>query len=57
MSRIGKKPVPVESAKATVAGQLVKVEGPKGKLELNVHPAITGSDGRGEEACASQPQG
>lgn len=41
MSRIGKKPVPVGSAKASVAGQLIKVEGPKGKLEMNVHPAIT----------------
>jgi large subunit ribosomal protein L6 len=41
MSRIGKKPVPVGAAKASVAGQQVKVEGPKGKLELSVHPAIT----------------
>ena len=40
MSRIGKKPVPIATAKASIAGQLVKVEGPKGKLELNVHPAI-----------------
>lgn len=40
MSRIGKKPVPVAAAKVSVAGQNVKVEGPKGKLELNVHPAI-----------------
>ncbi len=40
MSRIGKKPVPVSTAKVSVAGQQVKVEGPKGKLELNVHPAI-----------------
>jgi len=42
MSRIGKKPVPLAAgAKVSVAGQLVKVEGPKGKLELNVHPSIT----------------
>ena len=41
MSRIGKKPVPFTAAKVSVAGQLVKVEGPKGKLELQVHPAIT----------------
>jgi len=42
MSRIGKKPVPVVAGiKVSVAGQLVKFEGPKGKLELNVHPAIT----------------
>lgn len=41
MSRIGKKPVPVMASKASVQGQLVKIEGPKGKLELNVHPDIT----------------
>ncbi|HVT91176.1 MAG TPA: 50S ribosomal protein L6 [Tepidisphaeraceae bacterium] len=41
MSRIGKKPVPVGAAKVTVADRLIKVEGPKGKLELKVHPAIT----------------
>src|SRR3954466_9983714 len=41
MSRIGKKPVPVGAAKITVNAQNVKVEGPKGKLELNVHPVIT----------------
>ena len=42
MSRIGKKPVPVVSGvKVAVNDRNVKVEGPKGKLELNVHPAIT----------------
>jgi len=41
MSRIGKKPVPVGAAKVSVADRLVKVEGPKGKLEFNVHPLIT----------------
>ncbi len=40
MSRIGKKPVPVGNAKVSVAGQVVKIEGSKGKLELNVHPLI-----------------
>jgi large subunit ribosomal protein L6 len=41
MSRIGKKPVPVVSGvKVAVNDHHVKVEGPKGKLELNVHPAI-----------------
>ncbi len=33
MSRIGKKPVPIGTAKVTVQDHLVKVEGPKGKLE------------------------
>ena len=41
MSRIGKKPVPVGAAKITVQDRLIRVEGPKGKLELNVHPTIT----------------
>jgi len=42
MSRIGKKPVPVvKGVKVTVQDHLVKVDGPKGKLELNVHPLIT----------------
>jgi large subunit ribosomal protein L6 len=41
MSRIGKKPVPVLSGvKIAVSGQHIKFEGPKGKLELNVHPLI-----------------
>jgi large subunit ribosomal protein L6 len=42
MSRIGKKPVPVAAGvKVALAGQVVKVEGPKGKLQLDVHPDIT----------------
>ncbi len=42
MSRIGKKPVPVvKGVKVTVQDRLVKMEGPKGKLELTVHPLIT----------------
>ena len=41
MSRIGKKPVPVGTAKVNLSGQVVKVEGPKGKLELTVHKDIT----------------
>jgi large subunit ribosomal protein L6 len=40
MSRIGKKPVPVGKAKVTVQNQKINVEGPKGKLALDVHPLI-----------------
>ena len=40
MSRIGKKPVPIGAAKVNIAGDVVKFEGPKGKLELKVHPLI-----------------
>jgi large subunit ribosomal protein L6 len=41
MSRIGKKPVPVGKAKVAVKDKHVSVEGPKGKLEIDVHPLIT----------------
>ncbi len=42
MSRIGKKPVPLAGGvKVSVQDHLVKIEGPKGKLELTVHPLIT----------------
>src|SRR2546421_1552668 len=41
MSRIGKKPVPIGAAKASMAYHLVRIEGAKGKLEMNVHPIIT----------------
>ena len=41
MSRIGKKPVPVGKAKVNIAGRHVTVEGPKGKLEMDVHELIT----------------
>jgi large subunit ribosomal protein L6 len=47
MSRIGKKPVPVGKAKITIKDQHVVAEGPKGRLELDVHPLIkvTQADG------------
>src|SRR6478735_5726900 len=41
MSRIGKKPVPITSGvKIAQQDHLLKFEGPKGKLQLQVHPAI-----------------
>ena len=40
MSRIGKKPVPVGAAKVTIQDKLIRVEGPKGKLERQIHPVI-----------------
>ena len=56
MSRIGKKPVPVGKAKVTVNAQKVQVEGPKGKLDLNVHPAITVKmDGDKKELVVTRP--
>lgn len=42
MSRIGKKPVDVlDGVKIAVADQTVSVEGPKGKLEWQVHPRVS----------------
>ena len=42
MSRIGKKPVPITgNAKVAVVDRVVKVEGPKGKLERSLHPLVT----------------
>lgn len=49
MSRIGKKPVVIpKGVKAEVVGQLVKIEGPKGKLERKLRPEISARivDGR-----------
>ena len=41
MSRIGKQPVALpKGVKAEIAGQLVKVEGPKGKMERRLRPEI-----------------
>ena len=41
MSRIGKKPVTIPSGvKVQMAGTKVIVQGPKGKLELELHPRI-----------------
>ncbi len=41
MSRIGKLPITLEKGvKATVSGPTVAVEGPKGRLELRLAPAI-----------------
>src|SRR3954468_3705756 len=56
MSRIGKKPVPVGKAKVTVSDHKVQIEGPKGKLDLNVHPAITVKlDGDKKELVVTRP--
>ena len=42
MSRIGKSPVAIpKGVKASVEGASLKVEGPLGKLEHAVHPAVT----------------
>jgi len=41
MSRIGKNPVSIpKGVKASVAGSALVVEGPLGKLEQSIHPAV-----------------
>jgi large subunit ribosomal protein L6 len=41
MSRIGRQPVPIpDGVTVTIAEQRVAVKGPKGSLELSVHPRI-----------------
>jgi large subunit ribosomal protein L6 len=56
MSRIGKKPVPIGSAKVSVTEGHVKVEGPKGKLELHVHPGVkVAMDAAKKELIVTRP--
>lgn len=56
MSRIGKKPVPVGKAKVTVTDRKIQIEGPKGKLDLDVHPTITVKlDGDKKELVVTRP--
>ena len=48
MSRVGKLPIPIPAGvKIQVAGAVVRVEGPKGKLEHRVPAAITVESGDG----------
>ena len=42
MSRIGRKPVTIpEKVKVALSGTTLKVEGPKGSLQMSVHPRIS----------------
>ncbi len=42
MSRIGKKPIAIpQGVKVNIAGNLVTVQGPKGKLDTSLPPGIT----------------
>ena len=55
MSRVGKKPIPIpDGVKVSISGQHVTVEGPKGKLEHDVHPLITVSND-GKELLVTRP--
>jgi len=55
MSRIGKIPVRVpKGVKVSFAGDVMTVEGPKGKLSQKYHPVIRFED-KGEEIVVSRP--
>ena len=42
MSRVGKKPIVFQSSvTATLNGDVLKISGPKGNLELQIHPKVT----------------
>ena len=42
MSRVGKKPIPIpDKVKVSIKDRHVTVEGPKGKLEIDIEPVIT----------------
>lgn len=57
MSRIGKQPVPIPGGvKVQVANGSVRVEGPKGKLEIAPHPAmIVKLDEAGKAIVVTRP--
>ena len=53
MSRVGKLPVKIpEKVKVSVAGNLVKVEGPKGKMSFPFNPQVTVTVDKGEVRVA-----
>jgi large subunit ribosomal protein L6 len=41
MSRVGKKPIPIPNGvTVSVADDLITVKGPKGQLQMDIHPAV-----------------
>jgi large subunit ribosomal protein L6 len=54
MSRIGKKPVPLGKAKVAINGQVVNVEGAKGKLSYTV-PSIIKVEVKDNEVVVTRP--
>ncbi len=54
MSRIGKKPIPVKDVTVTKSGNVIKVKGKLGELEMKIHPNIT-VDVTKEEVVVKRP--
>lgn len=53
MSRIGKQPIELpEDVKVEIEGQVVKVSGPKGELEYNVHPDVAVEQDGNKLSCS-----
>jgi large subunit ribosomal protein L6 len=58
MSRVGRKPIPVpQGVKVSVADGLVRVQGPKGKLETPIPPGISFSLEGAELICKRSDDG
>ncbi|MGD8921911.1 MAG: 50S ribosomal protein L6 [Candidatus Zixiibacteriota bacterium] len=55
MSRVGKSPVQIpEKTKVEINGSHIKVTGPKGTLERNLHPDVTAKLD-GEQVIVTRP--
>jgi large subunit ribosomal protein L6 len=58
MSRVGKMPVKIpEKVKVSVAGNLVKVEGPKGKMSFPFNPRVAVAVDKGEVTVSRPDEG
>ena len=54
MSRIGKKPIPIKDVTVTKTGDVIKVKGKLGELEMKIHPNIK-VDVTKEEIVVTRP--
>ena len=54
MSRIGKKPIPIKDVTITKTGDVIKVKGKLGELEMKIHPNIK-VDVTKEEIVVTRP--
>lgn len=54
MSRIGKKPIPIKDVTITKTGDVIKVKGKLGELEMRIHPNIK-VDVTKEEIVVTRP--
>jgi len=59
MSRIGKKPIDIPAGvKVEISGQIIKVSGPKGAVEMKCHPKISVKiDSQSNKVVVENPSG